>query len=343
MMTLEQRIFAFDKLGDYLRNINPKNLEYNSLFQTIALAEQKNGWFIETNVLYAFSEWGKSLNQTDLTQWTQPYMLKPKSQKTVGLILAGNIPLVGFHDVVSVLISGHKALVKCSSSDLLLIPFLIEKLQEFEPQFKACIEFTTEQLGSFDAIIATGSNNAKRYFEYYFSKAPSVIRSNRNSVAILDGTESKEELIALSNDITQYFGLGCRSVSKVFVPKGYDLNLIFGALYGHSGLMDYTKYANNYDYNKAVYLMSQFDFLDNGFFMLKEDASYSAPTASLHYEFYTDYNALKNQLEEDKEHIQCIVSNRENEGHFKFGEAQKPKLWDYADGKDTLAFLGDLS
>lgn len=342
MTTLEQRIFAFDKLGNYLRNISSKDSEYDSLFQTIELAKQKNGWFIDKNVLYAFEVWGKCLNQDNLTQWVQPYNFKDGSPKMTGLILAGNIPLAGFHDVLSVLISGNKALVKCSSSDSLLIPFLIEKLKEYEPQFKTSIEFTTGRLMNFDAIIATGSNNAKRYFDYYFSKVPKIIRSNRTSVAILDGTESKEGLIALGNDITQYFGLGCRNVTKVFVPKKYDLNLIFGALYEHSSLMNFVKYANNYDYNKAVYLMNLFDFLDNGFFMLRENSSYSAPTASLHYEFYTNYNSLKNQLEKDKNQIQCIVSNRENEGHLNFGEAQKPKLWDYADGKDTLKFLQEI-
>ena len=257
--------------------------------------------------------------------------------------MAGNIPLVGFHDVLSVLISGHKVLIKCSTSDPLLIPFLVKKLQEFEPDFTSLVEFTSERFKSFDAIIATGSNNAARYFEYYFSKVPNLIRSNRNGIAILDGSETKEQLEALAKDIVQYYGLGCRSTAKIFVPNQYDLNLIFGALYPYSNLMDSEKYANNYDYNKAVYLMSQFDILDNGFFVLKEDSTYSSPVACLHYEYYENLVSLEEKLTQDQDQIQCITSNQEKENHFAFGKAQHPKLWDYADGKNTLDFLTLLS
>ncbi len=257
--------------------------------------------------------------------------------------MAGNIPLVGFHDVLSVLISGHKVLIKCSSSDPLLIPFLTKKLQEFEPDYSNLIEFTRERFQNFDAIIATGSNNAARYFEYYFSKVPNLIRSNRNGIAILDGSETKEQLEALAKDIVRYYGLGCRSIAKIFVPNQYNLNLIFGALYPYSNLMDSAKFANNYDYNKAVYLMSQFDILDNGFFILKEDPTYSSPVACLHYEYFNDLQNLEQNISQQQDKIQCITSNQEKENHFAFGEAQHPKLWDYADGKNTLDFLTLLS
>lgn len=343
MIQQEQRIIAFNRLGKFLREINPENPTYDSLFEVVYKAKDNNGWFSNENVLKSFAAWGELLNKQDLTLWTEKYQFNQAEPKTVGLVLAGNIPLVGFHDVLSVLISGNKALVKCSSSDPLLIAFLINKLQEFEPGFNDYIEFTKERFTDFDAVIATGSNNAARYFEYYFSKVPNLIRSNRNGVAILEGNETKEQLEALAIDIIQYYGLGCRSTSKVFVPKGYDLNLIFGALYPHNNLMDSAKYANNYDYNKAVYLMSQFDILDNGFFILKEDSSYSSPVACLHYEYYENLEELENKLKIDRDLIQCVTSNFEGKGHFPFGKAQEPNLWDYADGKNTLDFLNILT
>lgn len=343
MIQQEQRIIAFNRLGKFLREINPENPTYDSLFEVVYKAKDNNEWFSKENVLKSFASWGELLNKQDLTLWTEKYQFDQAEPKTVGLVLAGNIPLVGFHDVLSVLISGNKALVKCSSSDPLLIAFLINKLQEFEPGFNDYIEFTKERFTDFDAVIATGSNNAARYFEYYFSKVPNLIRSNRNGVAILEGNETKEQLEALAIDIIQYYGLGCRSTSKVFVPKGYDLNLIFGALYPHNNLMDSAKYANNYDYNKAVYLMSQFDILDNGFFILKEDSSYSSPVACLHYEYYENLEELENKLKIDRDLIQCVTSNFEGKGHFPFGKAQEPNLWDYADGKNTLDFLNILT
>ena len=343
MIQLQQRISAFDRLGDFLRNINSENSDYKSLFDTVSRAKDNNGWFSKENVIYALNAWGNLLNKKDLIQWTKDYVFENEELKIVGLVLAGNIPLVGFHDVLSVLISGNKVLVKCSSSDPLLISLLVQKLQEIEPIFKDLVEFTKERFTHFDAVIATGSNNAARYFEYYFSKVPNLIRANRNSVAVLDGNETKEQLEALAQDVVRYFGLGCRSTSKVFVPVGYDLNLIFGALYPFESLMDSAKYANNYDYNKAVYLMSQFDLLDNGFFMLKEDESYTSPVACLHYEYYSDYKDLEGKLKLDQDLIQCITSNQKGKSHFEFGKAQQPNLWDYADGKNTLHFLNILT
>ena len=343
MIQLQQRISAFNRLGDFLRNINSENPDYKLLFETVSRAKDNNGWFSKENVLQALNAWGNLLNKKDLIQWTKDYVFENEELKIVGLVLAGNIPLVGFHDVLSVLISGNKALVKCSSSDPMLIAFLVQKLQEIEPGFKDLVEFTKERFTHFDAVIATGSNNAARYFEYYFSKVPNLIRANRNGVAVLDGNETKEQLEALAQDVVRFFGLGCRSTSKVFVPIGYDLNLIFGALYPFDSLMDSAKYANNYDYNKAVYLMSQFDLLDNGFFMLKEDESYTSPVACLYYEYYSDYKNLEKKLKLDQDLIQCITSNQKGKSHFEFGKAQQPNLWDYADGKNTLHFLNILT
>ena len=343
MIQLQHRIFAFHRLGDFLRNINSENSDYKALFDTVSRAKDNNGWFSNENVLHALNAWGNLLNKKDLIQWTKGYLFKNKEPKTIGLVLAGNIPLVGFHDVICVLISGNKALVKCSSSDPLLIAFLIQKLQQIEPEFIDFVEFTKERFTIFDAVIATGSNNATRYFEYYFSKVPNLIRANRNGVAVLDGNETKEQLDDLAQDVVLYFGLGCRSTSKVFVPVGYNLNLIFGALYPFDSLMDSAKYANNYDYNKAVYLMSQFDLLDNGFFMLKEDKSYTSPVACLYFEYYSDYKNLEEKLKLDQDLIQCITSNQKGKSHFEFGKAQQPNLWDYADGKNILHFLNILT
>ena len=256
--------------------------------------------------------------------------------------MAGNIPLVGFHDFLSVLISGHSVLVKQSSNDKNLLPFLAKYLEYVETTFKGKITFTEEKLTDFDAVIATGSNNTARYFEHYFKGKPSIIRKNRNSVAVLTNNESDKELTNLSNDIFQYFGLGCRSVSKLFVPEGYDFNAFFNGLYNKKEIINNAKYANNYDYNKAVYLMSEFDLLENGFLMIKEDQSYASPIATIFYEYYTDTNKLKEKLKADSEKIQCVVSNNFIDSEIKFGQTQHPQLWDYADGVNTLDFLAKL-
>ena len=256
--------------------------------------------------------------------------------------MAGNIPLVGFHDFLCVLVSGHSVIVKLSSNDKILLPFLAEYLQFHFPFLKEKIHFTKEKLSDFDAVIATGSDNTARYFEYYFGNKPNIIRKNRNSVAILTGDETEEDLHNLGKDIFTYFGLGCRSVSKIFVPEGYDFQNFFKAIYDFHPIIEYTKYANNYDYNKAVYLMSLFKLQDNGFLLLKEDTSYSSPIASLFYEFYSDKNTLQKQLDKDKDKIQCIVNQKINPNFISFGQTQQPSLSDYADGVDTLQFLIEL-
>ena len=258
------------------------------------------------------------------------------------IIMAGNIPLVGFHDFLSVLISGHSVLVKQSSNDKHLLPYLTKYLEHVEPQFKGVIKFTEEKLKNFDAVIATGSNNTARYFEYYFKNKPSIIRNNRNSVAVLTGKETSAELKNLSEDVFRYYGLGCRNVSKLFVPKGYKFDAFFEAIYHWHPIVEKAKYANNYDYNKAVYLMSEFDMLENGFFMIKEDESYASPIATLFFEYYNDLSELKETLEAKKEQIQCIVSNGFIKNEIAFGATQKPQLWDYADDVDSIKFLSSI-
>ena len=352
-MLVKDRIEAFAKLGNFLSQFTPdkviKNdtVPFNDLFfdafkTQIKRAHEFNGWFTEANILYAFNEWGKILNYNNLKKWTSYYTLRNDPDKTVAIITAGNIPLVGFHDFLSVLISGNNVMVKQSSNDRHFLPMIAKYLERIAPDFKEKIEFTDEKLVKFDAVIATGSNNTARYFEYYFGKHPNIIRHNRNSIAVISGDESEDDLKNLGEDIFRYFGLGCRSVAKIFVPLGYNFDLLFKAIYPFKGIIEYKKYENNYDYNKAVYLMSEFKIIENGFIMFKEDSSYASPIASLFYEYYEDLDELKIKLEQEKESIQCIVGNIQIENLVPFGETQKPQLSDYADGVDTLEFLQKL-
>ncbi|MDO1514650.1 acyl-CoA reductase [Maribacter confluentis] len=343
-------IKAFVKLGDFLRSfceyiesgnrLDTTDDEWLSIFRTeVEMAHHYNGWFTKDNCIHAFSTWGNTLTQLNLENWLSTYDLERNQKKTVALIMAGNIPLVGFHDLLSVLVTGNKALVKLSSSDQKLIPLLIRYLSSIEPYFKDKVVFTKERLTNFDAVIATGSNNTARYFEYYFSKKPNIIRKNRNSVAVLRGKESHKELTALGEDIFRYFGLGCRSVSKIFLPKKYEIDQFYKAMFNYNEIINHNKYANNYDYNKAVYLMSEFKILDNGFLILKEDESYASPIASLFYEYYEDAAELQKRLSADSEKIQCIVSSNFLDAEVAFGTTQTPSLTDYADGLDTVEFL----
>lgn len=352
-MTVEKRIKAFAKLGDFLSQFQPVGIVKNDtavmndvffdpFSQQVNRAYEFNGWFTKDNVLTAFSKWGKILNYNNLNDWTSQYDLNPTKALNIGVIMAGNIPLVGFHDFLSVLISGHHITAKQSSSDSYFLPLIAKYLECVEPEFKGRISFTEERLSNLDAVIATGSNNTARYFDYYFGKYPSIIRRNRNSVAILTGDETEQDLINLGEDIFRYFGLGCRSVSKLYVPKGYDFDKFFQAIYKFKEVIYYNKYVNNYDYNKAVYLMSEYKLLENGFLMLKEDESYASPIATMFYEVYTDMQSLEQKLEADKDAIQCIVGKSEQIKMIDFGETQTPQLWDYADDVDTLAFLQNL-
>ncbi len=352
-MSLEKRINAFVNLGEFLSQFSVNGIKkkedilHNDLFfdifkTQIKRAKESNGWFDDENVLFALSSWSKSLTQDNLTQWTSKYTFNETTPKTIAIIMAGNIPLVGFHDFLSVLISGNKVLGKLSSHDKYFLPLITKYLEYVEPEFKNHINFTDKELTDFDAVIATGSDNTARYFEYYFDKYPSIIRQNRNSAAILTGDETEEELKGLGEDIFRYYGLGCRSVSKLFVPKDYDFDKFFNAIFDYGDIINYNKYQNNYDYNKAVYLMSLFKLQENGFLMMKEDKSYSSPIATLFYEYYESESLLENRLNQDMEKIQCLVSNLPLKKTVKFGDTQQPKLWDYADDVDTLNFLISL-
>jgi Acyl-CoA reductase (LuxC) len=318
------------------------DLFFDEFLNLIQLSQSHNGWYTPENVYFSVDSWAKALTEKNIEIWLYNYNFKNIKPKSVGIILAGNIPLVGFHDFLSVLISGHKVLVKTSSNDQYLLPFLAKYLIALNSKFNKIITFVDGKLEKFDAVIATGSNNTSRYFEYYFKDKPTIIRKSRNSVAVLNGSESKEQMIALGEDIFRYFGLGCRNVSKLFVPKNYNFDLFFNGMFPYQDVIKYEKYANNYDYNKAVFLMSNFALLDNEFLTIKEDSSYASPIASVFYEFYEDINDLKSKLNSDKEQIQCIVSNNLIENSIDFGQTQKPNLWDYADNVDTLEFLINL-
>ncbi len=349
-MNFNQRIEAFVKLGEFLtqfsaeRMVKKEDSEFNNLFfdafkMQIERSHEYNGWFTKNNVLRAFESWSNTLTESKLNKWTSSYTFNENKPKTVAVIMAGNIPLVGFHDFLSVLISGHNVKVKLSSNDPYFLPLIAKFLEHYNEDFKGRIIFNKEKLTEYDAVIATGSDNTARYFEHYFGKYPNIIRKNRNSVAILTGNETQKELKLLGEDIFLYFGLGCRSVSKVFVPKNYNFDDLFNALYKFKEIIEYKKYENNYDYNKAVFLMSLFKLKENGFLMLKEDSQYASPIATLFYEYYDDYKKLLKKLQQDKEQIQCVVSNENVVDFVKLGNSQKPELWNYADNVDTIEFL----
>lgn len=311
------------------------------LLKIIGQEKHHNAWFTPENVLQAVLAIGKMLNPDDLRNWLPKNYGAVFTGKKTGLVLAGNIPAVGFHDVLCVLVSGHFALIKASANDATLIAFILKKLVSIEPEFANRYEFT-ERLANFDAVIATGSNNTSRYFEYYFGKVPHVIRKNRNSVALLSGSETEEQLQKLGHDIFDYFGLGCRNVSKLLLPKNYDFDFFFKSIASFQPIINHHKYNNNYDYNKSILLVNQTKHLDNGFLLLKEDEKLTSPLAVLNYDFYENFDDAKTQLNQQKEEIQCVVSDsvvNEDMQIVDFGEGQYPKLWNYADNVNTLGFL----
>ncbi|RTY99753.1 acyl-CoA reductase [Flavobacterium sp. RSP49] len=349
-MTLETKKSVFVELGKFLSQFsenntlkNPTVLHNEAFFDAfvdlVQLSQSHNGWYTPENVYFSIHSWAEALTEKNLNQWLSSYTIPIQESKNIALILAGNIPLVGFHDFLSVLITGNNVLVKTSSNDQHLLPFLAKYIIAVQPELATNITFVDGKLENFDAVIATGSNNTARYFEYYFKDKPSIIRKSRNSVAVLTGNETKEQLTALGEDIFRYFGLGCRNVSKLFVPKGYSFVPFFEAIFVYQDVIHYEKYANNYDYNKAVFLMSNFKLLDNGFLTLKEDQSHASPISSVFYEFYNDINELKTKLKLESERIQCVVADRTIDDNVAFGQTQNPQLWNYADNTDTISFL----
>jgi hypothetical protein len=348
MGTRENGIKALAQLGDIFRMLSMASPwpgfkcgvtenEYQECLDSIYQARIKNTWFTEGNIQSALMGWGEALEEAKLRKWTENLSIVTEP-KVIGVVSAGNIPMVALHDVISVLISGHKLLVKLSKDDTDLMLMAIFLLKKFNLDWEESIRVTPMKLLDFDAIIATGSNNTARYFEEYFGGYPNIIRKNRTSVAILEGNESEKELEALADDIFIHFGMGCRNVSKVFLPEGYDLNKVIGALYKYKEAVNHNKYGNNYDYHKALYLMNGDDILENGFMLFKEEKDLHSPLSVLFYEYYADEQAVRKKLNNLSDQIQCVVSRKD----IPFGKAQKPELWDYADGIDTLKFLSEI-
>lgn len=342
-MDLAQRIKSFAALGETLRTLLDEapgpdhSSPINQLNNLIENQYKINPWFTPGNVRSALKAIADELTEDNLNIWTSTYpdlnIAKPPVK--VAVIMAGNIPLVGFSDFVSVLISGNSILAKISSKDSELMISLSKILCDINPLFGERIEFTQGQVSGFDAVIATGSDNSSRYFEYYFGKYPNIIRKNRNSIAVLEGDETDEELELLGDDIFSYFGLGCRNVSKIYIPEGYDIFSKIKCWDHFSHVARHLKYGNNYDFNKAVYIVNKEKFSDTGYLLLKEDPGIASPVSVLYYEFYESKNDLSKTIESHKEKIQCIIGKH----YIPFGQAQSPHLWDYADGIDTLDFL----
>lgn len=353
-MSLKQDIAAFSVLGDFLNQFSPEGVKNNNLthlneeFYDVFLGIinrhiHHNGWFSKGSIMESIGNIAPFLTVESLNSWMKNYSIPEIStKKKVLVIMPSNLPLVEFHDFISVLLTGHHFVGKCSQQNKQILPALSKILIAIEPTFTSRISFIEAPSKDFDAVIATGSNNSARYFEYYFSKLPNIIRKSRTSIAVLDGNETKEDLKALANDITTYFGRGCRSVTKLYLPKGYNTDRIFEALYDKNQLVDNNKYANNYDYHRALFLMGQHPFLDNGFAILKEDTSIHTPVSVIHYEYYTDIEATKELLSTMKDDIQCIVSNNQEVSRLSFGQAQQPSWTDYADNIDTVDFLNNL-
>ncbi len=346
-MTQNQYKYLLSSLGEFFSQFSSPDQEaidhplnasfYDSFLEMIRTESQYNPWFTEHFVRYALDGLSAMLKPESIDQWLQMYDFPNSPAKRVAVIMAGNIPMVGFHDFITVLVSGHYFLGKASGKDQRLLKKVGEMLQFLQPEIKERIAWYDERISDFDAIIATGSNNTSRYFDYYFGKYPNIIRKNRNSVAVLSGDESPEDLSALGEDIFAYFGLGCRNVAKLFVPEDYDFDAFFKAIQSYQHLYDHNKYANNVDYYRSVFLLNQMPHLDNGFLILREDASVYSPVGVLHYQKYKDTEDINALLSFQQADIQCVVGAGDR--RIPFGKAQKPALWDYADNVDTMEFL----
>jgi hypothetical protein len=339
-MQLKDLILTFSQLGDFILDENNAKL----VNQWSYAARNENAWFTEDNVKLALKNTAKYyLNKEQLENFVATNQIEINTNpKKVGIVMASNIPIVGFHDLLCVVLSGNIALIKLSSSDSILMRFLIHKIFEVNSEIKERIE-VVDKLNTADAIIATGSDNTAKHFEYYFSKIPHIIRKNRTSVAILTGEESRTDLANLGNDIFQYFGLGCRNVSKLFVPKDYTFDKFYESIEYWSTISIHHKYNNNYDYNKSVLLVNKTPHFDNGFLLLKEDTALVSAISVCHFEYYENEIHLQELISNHHEKIQCIVSKeRAFENSFDFGEAQSPHLHDFADGVNTIEFLKNI-
>lgn len=336
-MDLNLRIKSLSLLGQVLANrLKSREFEF-----VIKQAEQKNLFFTEPFVRYAFEKLIEKLDHQTLQNWIAPYISYFGSvDKTLAVIMAGNIPMVGFDDFLAGLLCGFRLKLKLSSKDDVLLNALIAELIKIEPKFSACISVVTDELTPFDALIATGSNQSSVYFEHYFAKYPHIIRKSRTSCAILNGNESDKDLALLADDIFFYFGLGCRSISKLYVPQGYSFEKLQAAFARYSYFEKHFPYQNNYDYQKSIKLINKEAFLEISPVLLVENTSFATPISLLHYEYYSSENAVLSKIEANRSRLQCVVGNLQ--GCIPFGKAQSPSLSDYADGVNTLDFLRGL-
>jgi hypothetical protein len=335
-MTADERLAGLVNLGKYIHAIDEAELG-----DVLLKVKNENPWFTSGNVNLALQGICRYLDQQKLSKWISPYRLNPQVQKKIAVVMAGNIPLAGFHDLLSILVSGHAALIKLSSKDTVLTTWLIAKLIEIEPRFSPLIAITG-QLKNFDAVIATGSDNSARYFNYYFGKYTHIIRKNRTSCAVLSGSETAEDLSLLGRDVFTYFGLGCRNVSKIFIPHDFDPVRLINAWDIYVDIINHHKYHNNYDYQKSILLVNKIPFYDSGFVILHENEKLVSPVSVVYFERYGTRAELSKKLQLVADKIQCVVGNTEKD-HVAFGQAQLPDLWDYADRVDTMKFLEELA
>lgn len=334
-MNLDERIDAFEKLGNYLHAID--EVAFTALLDKV---RNENPWFTEESVRMALNGVSHYLRREALDQWISAYRLDENTPKSIALVMAGNIPLTGFHDFLSVLVSGHAAMVKLSSKDTILMSFIAARLLDIEPRFEPFISFA-ERLKHFDAVIATGSDNSARYFHHYFAKYPHIIRKNRISCAVLTGSEPAGALEALGADVFSYFGLGCRNVSKIFIPADYDPVQLIAPWTPFASVIDHHKYHNNYDYQKSILLVNKISFYDTGFVILHENEKLVSPISVVYMERYKSPDDLMEKIDSRRDKIQCIVGDGHD--YIPFGKAQSPEPWDYADRVDTLEFLSGIS
>ncbi len=340
-MTLEDRLGLLAELGTRLTDFNNQIVE-----MAITKAHHENQWFVPENSKKAINAISSEFLQRDkLARWINEYDVSKVKSKSIGLVLAGNIPMVGFHDLLCTFISGHNAVIKTSSKDDALVKLVLDIMNDIDSEVSQIIT-TTDRLSNYDAVIATGSNNTAQHFEYYFRKYPKVIRKNRVSVAVLGSEDDNDVLERLGSDVFDYFGLGCRNISKIFVPEDFNLDDLFEAFYPFKDIINHNKYNNNFTYNEAIWLMGQDAFLTNGFIILKEEKSIFSRIASLYYERYNNLSQIKDSITEQKENIQCVSSNleldAENINTVSIGGSQCPSLSDYADHVDTMNFLINL-
>ena len=346
-MNLNNRITLFVKLGrffsDYINN-NLESLERNKFDKAINESILHNSFFSKKNILKSLLSWSNVLTKKSIDDFLSNYLIKNKKrEKKIAIIMAGNIPLVGFHDFFCVIISGNFAVIKLSSKDSHLFKFILSFLVKENPDFDTKFDVVENKLQIFDAVIATGNNISANQFELYFKKYPKIIRKNRHSIAILNGNETKKEIELLANDIFYYYGLGCRNVSKIFIPNNYNLDILFKSFVLWNEVINKNSYSNNYNYYRAIYLLNKEVFFDNGFVLLKESEKIGSPVGTIYFEYYKSDNQIKEMIKKNNEKIQCIVSNNNYPKTIKFGETQMPNLNDFADDIDTFNFLLKLN